>query len=606
MVLALAVGQRARAQAVDDAVEERNTSSVHARPRGGEADFVLSGRELRERGAQNLADALDLIPGVVIRPGGMGDTRADAPGIRPTSMLVIVDGVPVAEPWMGLVDIASIPTTDIASVRVSFAPGSPLEGPGGDGGVVEVVTTRAVGPRRLRAHAGGATEPSAQAAATGRSSFAGGAIGVRVSGGARFASPTHRAVAADGSAVAFDVPAAQGFAGLRLEHARPSLTVTVDAAYQHRGYASPPTDATGAGVLVVPAEDSVRAVAGVDASVRGFRVAASGYAQALARATDYYADATLARRTSHDDLAGNREGVALHVDRPLGPVVASARASVDTEGATLDRAGSPRAGGRQTFGEIAVGARGRWRFVTVEGALGMASLLAGSAAPWPEGKLVLSLAPSRWFALRLEAARKGRTPTLRELHDPLQGNPALAPEQSTFFEARVISRPLDALHLHVAGSYRIADGTIRLDASRVAFANLDEIRILGLEAAVEVAPAGPLGGGLYYQLGLADSPTLGLDPLFNFPAHRVEARLSSTYQRRMGAMLRLRWVSSRVDQGTTLQPYAVVDLSGWAKVTSRIQATLRITNLLDARYEARSGLSAPRAGVFLALDGEWP
>jgi outer membrane receptor protein involved in Fe transport len=55
----------------------------------------------------------------------------------------------------------------------------------------------------------------------------------------------------------------------------------------------------------------------------------------------------------------------------------------------------------------------------------------------------------------------------------------------------------------------------------------------------------------------------------------------------------------------TLDPYAVVDLSGWARLNRFMKATLRVDNLLDERYLLRSNVAALPPVVALSLEGVW-
>src|SRR4051812_50191085 len=71
--------------------------------------------------------------------------RLDLRGAKQRSILLLIDGIPVDEPYFGAFDVSAIPITDIVEIRVQLSPASPLEGPGGDGGIVEVSTLRATG-----------------------------------------------------------------------------------------------------------------------------------------------------------------------------------------------------------------------------------------------------------------------------------------------------------------------------------------------------------------------------------------------------------------------------------------------------------------------------
>src|SRR5262245_58300424 len=107
-------------------------TTVYARPQPDEAgERVIAGAELARRGVDNLAEALALLPELAMRPGGRGEARVDLRGARQTSLLLLIDGVPVDEPYFGGYDLASIPLTDVVAIRVRLTPASPLDGPGG-------------------------------------------------------------------------------------------------------------------------------------------------------------------------------------------------------------------------------------------------------------------------------------------------------------------------------------------------------------------------------------------------------------------------------------------------------------------------------------------
>ena len=92
----------------------------------------------------------------------------DVRGAKQFSLLVLIDGVPVDEPYFGIFDVGAIPITDIVEIRVQLAPASPLEGPGGDGGIVEVTTLRAIGSRMIDGRVVGGSTPGGEASRSGR------------------------------------------------------------------------------------------------------------------------------------------------------------------------------------------------------------------------------------------------------------------------------------------------------------------------------------------------------------------------------------------------------------------------------------------------------
>jgi outer membrane receptor protein involved in Fe transport len=105
-------------------------------------------RELARRGATDVAAAIAYLPDVVIREAGRGGRQIDIRGARRSAVKILIDGVAIDDPYFGNFDLSSLPTTDLAQVRVSTAPASPIDGPGGPGGVVELHTSDAIGWRR--------------------------------------------------------------------------------------------------------------------------------------------------------------------------------------------------------------------------------------------------------------------------------------------------------------------------------------------------------------------------------------------------------------------------------------------------------------------------
>jgi len=620
---------------------------VHARPRreAGQS-VVLTARDLERRGVDNLAEALALIPEVSLREGGRGTVQLDLRGAKQRSVMILIDGVPVDEPYFGSFDLASIPITDIVEIRVTLSPASPLEGPGGDGGIVEVQTLHATGGRRINGRLEVSSTPSVQAAVTGRGDVTRW-LSLRASGGGRYGVEHYPVVNADGTPGSFDDKTDGAHGALRLEHVARWGSVTGDVWGEHRSYYIPPSDVAGTAVQHVLAEDAVRAVLGAEILPRGWRIALGGYTDVLSRSTDYFADYAQTVKNSHEGLWTNRSGGAVHVDRALGRYVQlSSRLSFDTEIA-IDRltsytpqqpAMTQSTSANSTLAEWAVGAQLKWNWLRIDGAVGVAAPISSRNTPWPEAKLTVSFALSPLVQLRLIGARKGRIPTLRELNAPNeQGNPALNPEQNTYAEAALVARPHRLLNIRASGYFRYTQGMIRLTSPGggpgmmpggggcpvanvppgtpcpVHFANLDDIYTRGFDLGFDVARDRIIGGGATYLFADAYmpsndprvDPSTRVEPIMNFPHHRVDAWLASNWRNQAGGLLRARYVSSRLDQGVPLDAYAVVDLSAWWRVRREFRVTARCDNLLDTRFQVRSGVASLGRVVELILDGTW-
>jgi outer membrane cobalamin receptor len=597
------------------------SSTVHARQRrdASTPQIVLTARDLQQRGAQNLKDALELIPEIQVRQGGMG-TRFDIRGARQRSVLLLIDGVALDEPWNGAFEITSIPVTDIVEIRVQLTPASPLEGPGGDGGIIEVFTLRAVGSRRLDARVVGGTTPYAEGAVTGRTPLnESGTLAMRASAGAHFGDAPYPVVAPDmmSQATFFDRDA-QVYTALRLESQTNTGRFTGDVWYGHRAYFIPPSDNTGTQLQDITGQDAVRAVFGGELYRRGFRLALGAYGELLAQATDFYNDYTLSSKSAHQDLLSGRMGAAAVLDHPFAgrgvKGLWALRLSVDGEGASINQTGTMPGWGLSTYGSLALGAKLKWRWLSVDGAAGLLLPFTNPSAVWPEGKLTVGFEPVRAITVLLIGARKGRLPTLRELYDPIQGNSLLHPEQTWHGEVQVQMRPHPLVFARMSGYLRQIDGFIRLNPATgggmgnmmARNVNLDTIEVRGGEGMIEVARDRFLGGGIAYIFEDANSPTLGFQPIANFPAHRVDTFLSTTFwHRRLGGLLRFRWVAERDIQGVTLPRYYVMELYTWARVTDQIRASLKIDNLTNNKYLLLPGLNALGTTGTLTVEGVW-
>ncbi|MGZ3406059.1 MAG: hypothetical protein ACXVAN_06410, partial [Polyangia bacterium] len=101
-------------------------------------------------------------------------------------------------------------------------------------------------------------------------------------------------------------------------------------------------------------------------------------------------------------------------------------------------------------------------------------------------------------------------------------------------------------------------------------------------------------------------PGLGFDAIPNFPRHRVDVFLSSTWRRRIGGLVRFDWVSERVVQQALLPRYYVMELDVWARIWRNLRGSVRIDNLTNNSYLLLPGLQALPTTVTVTVDGTWP
>ena len=570
-----------------------------------DGELKLSGKELAERGAHDLADALDLLPEVRVRPAGRGGFQVDLRGGRKGMVTVLVDGVPIDEPYYGNFDLTSIPVTDILEIRVSLAPASPLDGAGGPGGVVEVVTRSANGARRIQARSSAASSGTLTAAATARSALAG-SWSLRASAtGARNARAIELIDPAGGSTSEVTTVGSNGNAAVRLEYLSSRSRVVADLWGSRKQSENPPGTDQGGTLLAIDPELSARASLAAETGLGGYRVGARVYGHIVSRVSDSYVDAERSMLSSSEDLLAGRVGAAAYADRPLGGKSRLAmRLTFDGDFASTDNtnsAGTVTTEGAGGVGEAAVGVRlvrGRFR---LSADLGLALPAAGGAEPWPEGKLVGSVTPIDALELRATAAYKGRVPTLRERYSPQIGDSSLAPEKTAYGELAVTARPTADLRAALTGFVRDTEGLISFRSEKMALANVGDVQVRGIEAALELAPARTVGGGAAYSYADHGPRATAID---FFPAHRAEGWLS-VRRRRAGGTARVRYLGAVTDRETTLEGHTTLDASAWARVTPRVTATLRLENLADARFHERSMVYAPGRVIAFSVEGTW-
>jgi len=104
---------------------------------------VITAKEIKASGAQTVADALRLGPGVTIRqsgtPGALATTSVR--GCNSNQVLVLVDGQRISSPaFFGGTDLSKFPVENIARIEIIRGPASSLYGSEAFGGVINIIT----------------------------------------------------------------------------------------------------------------------------------------------------------------------------------------------------------------------------------------------------------------------------------------------------------------------------------------------------------------------------------------------------------------------------------------------------------------------------------
>jgi outer membrane cobalamin receptor len=111
---------------------------------------VLSSEALEKTGARSLGDALRPVLGMDIKSNGYQGslTSMRLRGNSAEQVLVLVDGMRVSSPLLGVADFSTIPVHDIERVEVIRGASSALYGADAVGGVVNVITKKPSGGQK--------------------------------------------------------------------------------------------------------------------------------------------------------------------------------------------------------------------------------------------------------------------------------------------------------------------------------------------------------------------------------------------------------------------------------------------------------------------------
>lgn len=569
------------------------------KPFDRDTEVRLTADDLARAGATDLASALALLPDVQVQDAGRGGAVIYIRGARKGAVRVLVDGVSVSDPYYGTFDVTTIPVTDLVQIRLSTAPASPIDGPGGPGGVIELHTRDAIGGRLLVGRVTGDSLPSFGAAATGRTALGRGlALRLSVTGQAGL----RELPAARPGATSVDVDEGRRAttAAGRLEWRRGDARLAVDGFVDHRRYLQPPSEELVTNLTLIDGETSARGSLAADLRRGALQLAAQVWGHALTRTSRSFDSPTMERQVALEALRSARLGGRVLATRPLGKHLRwVTSATVDHERARVEDQGGSVNHGDVTLTELAAGLqaeRGPW---SADAAVGLAAPLGTAATPWPEAKLVARYAPSARVTVTAVGARKGRAPALRDRFRLDGGNPDLDPEQAWHGELRVVARAPGENTVELAPYLHRTSGTFKQPMGSPILVNLGDLTVSGVDATVRARPDPRLEVGTSYQLTRATSTDLGPHPLDRLPAHRVELFARGTPHPRVTAGLRWRYASRAWDRGQQTPAYTLVEATIAARVSRDWQVVVRGDDLGDTRPELRSGYRA--AGRVLAL-----
>jgi hypothetical protein len=599
------------------------------KPFDRDTEVRLTGEQLAARGATDLGTALALLPDVTVREAGRGGFNVDIRGARKGAVAILVDGVSVTDPYYGTFDVSTIPVTDIVQIRVSTTPKSPIDGPGGPGGIIEVHTRDAIGSQLVVARLIGDSLPSFGVSGTARVALAK-HLALRISAaGLMGARDMELPPDLQGNPQSLGESRRAAGGATRLEYRKGARRIALDGFVDDRHYLSPPSDTVLGSVLMIDRETTTRASGTFDDKLDKLQVQAQTWAHTLFRRSRTFQDHFLTREIQAEELSAKRFGAKALATRPfLKDFRWATSLTIDHERADVTRTGGPPSEAEVTLIEAAIDGQYEHKRVRIDAAAGVAIPFGiDDADPWPEGKLVGKIKPVQHFELTATGAYKGRVPSLRERFDSQTGNPALGPENTLHGEVRAIET-LDRVRVEVAPFVKRTTGSVRLDMATGKVANFDTMVLYGIDtqAKVNVHAMVEVGASYGYvkacQLGSQEGCDVGVammggaDPLDRLPRHRADGWLQVMPAKNVSALVRARYIGDAIDLGVActtdmngreLGPCAhvLLDATATATIGKEYLAVLKVDDLLNRRPETRLGYHSPGRVVMVVFQGSW-
>jgi len=573
------------------------------KPFDRDTEVRLTGEQLAARGATDLASALALLPDVTVRDAGRGGFNVDIRGARKGAVSVLIDGVLVSDPYYGTFDVSTLPVTDIVQIRVSTTPQSPIDGPGGPGGVIEVVTRDAIGDQVVIARVLTDTLPTFGITGTARAALAK-HVGLRISSSGTMGA---RDLELPGAGSVGEAKRAATGSG-RLEYRRGSRRIVVDGFLDDRHYLAPPSDEVISNFLLIDRETSARASAKADDRIGSLQVQGQYWVHYLHRRSRQFADPALTDQLSKENLFAIRSGGMLLATKPFRKDYRWAIASVvGHEKALVFDQDNEYVRGETTLIESAVSGQYERKRFRIDAAAGFATAFGVGADPWPEGKLVAKYKPRQTLEITATTGYKGRVPSLRERFDAQNGNESLGPEKALHAEVRAVEQR-DRIRIEAAPFYRRTTGTIRASVDPMDNGKLINLGTLDIHG-VDLQGRGllhkmvELGGA--YNYVKATSRETGDDPLDRLPAHRAEAWARFLPNDQYSGLVRVRYFGESIDRGMTIGGYALVEATLTAQFSKEYLGVLRVEDALDQQPETRLGYHTAGRVISLVLQGSW-
>jgi vitamin B12 transporter len=640
------LGQYALAGQQDDQPEiyrlgEVVVSGTAAGVQDSETLYTVSAGEIRSRGARTLDQAIALLPGVNVRVGGEGVPRIDIRGFRTRHVLLLLDGVPLNSAFDQQFDPSSIPTENIAEIKLTSGASSVLYGQGGLGGVINIITKK--GKQGVQGMVGAETgdrQPylakATVSGATDRFNYflSGSASQVDafpLSGDFQKSSEQGSGYRKNSDRQRSNLLGTIGFTpnqdlalGLTVNVAQGSFGKPASAVNDAGDpFAAPPKYQRVDGFSAVSLQ-----LAGDYAATRNFSLRGWTFFNHYQDRDSQYDNADLSTTTLADGSFRNRMetsvmGITLQPKYDFG-AAGTLTLSLGGEGDSWDNSGvltsAPVSSGAVSFSGLSAhkslslySAGLEYEASPLQG-LG---LVAGYGHYWQQRdelnqddySLLLGASYDLFKETRLKASfkRNVRFPSLGDLYDLTKGNAQLSREMSYTYEAGIEQRfPLEST-LGLTGFYTEAKNLIQNDQVTGRAMNLADVRFAGAELAAATHPLqNLLLRATYAYLHSEDRSRAGRDEQQYTPGEKVTLEAKYDFACGFSPYASLLYVGDQyLYTKNNVTPVQKARLNDYTVVNFKLNQTilkgkatcyLGANNLFDENYETSYGF--PQAGRF--------
>jgi vitamin B12 transporter len=594
------------------------------------ADALLPARtevdrqEIIDSHKSELGEVLDLTPGVNLRDGGRGESRLDVRGFDQRAVLFTLNGVPVYEPWNGIINLNLFPLELLDSIEVDRGPSSALFGPNGMGGTVKMTTYRPPGPVSASASTIWRNSDFWDARASG-GVVHDGAVGLL---GGRYLTSPGFPLPGDFN----DLPQRRRKyedGGLRFNSDRDEKSLFSTLSYQYAdegrahvaflgstsSFGIPPSTTAFLGpFLRNDAQDLYHVQVGAEQRLTPkIGGAAAVFYTAYDTKETQFTNADFTQEYVTTEANSNEVGGIGRLTFDVADTDSLATAvQVRSDGADVsDDFNGLRA--NPSFTTSSVAAENVYMLndrVSVVTGMSLDVQTGGASTQWepdPQGGVAVDF--GRYGTSRAAISRKIRFPTLRELFDPQQGNPGLKPEKALVYEiGHRLQLPQCYADLNLFRS-DVTDLIVNDGGDMGQSDNSQDATLQGVEVATGGAPVDwvRLDVNYTYLNTQASNPAHSggsESDVQHRPTHRFNGILRVFLPLEFVVRLEGLYTSEQLDRfgsNVTVNPYTLFNLQVTKHFGRRFQLFAGVDNVLDDEHQDKLGSPGPGRWAFAGL-----